>query len=163
MYDFVVVGCGPPGARFARRAAQQGHDVIVFENEQVGEPLARSGHVSADIWEFTGPDAREELFQNEIRGARFHVEEPDDGAEPAGTLKAPADVARRDLSSYFVYDQRRLWHVLETETVEELARVSSRIKADTLRLDPEAVHCSYSYSEAKAHGFSRVRSSNPQC
>ena len=89
MYDFVVVGCGPPGARFARRAAEQGYDVIVFEKGQVGEPLACSGHVSTDIWEFTAPDAREELFQNEIRGARFHVEEPDNGAEPA-------DVQARD-------------------------------------------------------------------
>ncbi|MDQ2051079.1 geranylgeranyl reductase family protein [Natronolimnohabitans sp. A-GB9] len=76
MYDFVVVGVGPPGARFARRAAEDGYDVLALEKGHVGEPLACSGHVSTDIWEFTGPGAREELFQNEIYGARFHVGGP---------------------------------------------------------------------------------------
>jgi geranylgeranyl reductase family protein len=82
MHDFVVVGCGPPGARFARRAAEEGYDVVAFEKGRVGEPLACSGHVSTDVWEYTEPDAREELFQNRIRGARFHVADPaDDGTE----------------------------------------------------------------------------------
>jgi geranylgeranyl reductase family protein len=78
MYDFVVVGCGPAGSRFARRAAEVGHDVLALERGEVGRPLACSGHVSTDLWEFTGPDAREDLLQNEIRGARFHVGRPDD-------------------------------------------------------------------------------------
>jgi len=73
MYDFAVVGCGPPGARFARRAAEEGYDVVAFEKGRVGEPLACSGHVSTDVWEFTGPNARDELFQNRVHGARFHV------------------------------------------------------------------------------------------
>ncbi len=80
MYDFVVVGVGPAGARFARRAAEAGHDVLALEQGAVGEPLACSGHVSTDLWSFTGPDAREELFQNEIYGARFHVGGPHDVA-----------------------------------------------------------------------------------
>ena len=83
MYDFAVVGCGPAGARFARRATEEGHDVVVFEKGEVGAPLACSGHVSTDIWDFTGPDARDELFQNRIRGARFHVDEPENGTGPA--------------------------------------------------------------------------------
>ncbi|MFP9190733.1 geranylgeranyl reductase family protein [Natrialbaceae archaeon A-CW1-1] len=76
MYDFAVVGVGPAGARFARRSAEAGYDVVAFERGDVGEPLACSGHVSTDIWSFTGPGAREELFQNEIYGARFHVGGP---------------------------------------------------------------------------------------
>jgi len=82
MYDFVVVGVGPPGARFARRAAEEGYDVLALEKGEIGEPLACSGHVSTDIWEFTGDGAREELFQNEIYGARFHVGGPGSDAYP---------------------------------------------------------------------------------
>jgi geranylgeranyl reductase family protein len=82
MHDFVVVGAGPAGSRFARRAAEAGHDVLVFEQGQVGEPLACSGHVSTDVWEFTPDGAREALLQNEISGARFHRGGPGDEAHP---------------------------------------------------------------------------------
>jgi geranylgeranyl reductase family protein len=80
MHDFVVVGAGPAGSRFARRAAEQGHDVVVFEQGEVGEPLACSGHVSTDLWEFTPGGARERLLQNEVCGARFHLGGPDSPA-----------------------------------------------------------------------------------
>ncbi|WP_136716672.1 geranylgeranyl reductase family protein [Halorientalis salina] len=82
MYDFVVVGAGPAGSRFARRAAERGHDVLAFEQGTVGEPLACSGHVSTDVWEFTPPGAREDLLQNEVSGARFHRGGPDSEAHP---------------------------------------------------------------------------------
>jgi digeranylgeranylglycerophospholipid reductase len=98
MYDFAVVGAGPAGARFARRAAEAGHDVVAFERGEVGEPLACSGHVSRDLWSFTPetlPDGferegvpddaetpREALLQNEVYGARFHVGGPDSRAYP---------------------------------------------------------------------------------
>ena len=81
MHDVVVVGAGPAGSRYARRAAQQGLDVVVFEQGEVGEPLACSGHVSTDLWEFT-EDARDELFQNEISGARFHTGGPGSDDHP---------------------------------------------------------------------------------
>jgi len=80
MHDFVVVGAGPAGSRFARRAAESGHDVVVFEQGEVGKPLACSGHVSTDIWEFTPDGARERLLQNEVYGARFHTGGPDSEA-----------------------------------------------------------------------------------
>ncbi|MFD1569501.1 geranylgeranyl reductase family protein [Halorubrum laminariae] len=82
MYDFVVVGAGPPGSRFARRAAAAGSDVLVLEKGRVGEPLACSGHVSDDIWEFVPDDARERLLQNSVYGARFHVGGPESRASP---------------------------------------------------------------------------------
>lgn len=72
MHDFVVVGVGPAGARFARQAAAAGHDVLAFEKGTVGTPLACSGHVSTDVWEITD-GAREQLLQNEVHGARFHT------------------------------------------------------------------------------------------
>ena len=82
MYDFVVVGAGPPGSRFARRAAAAGRDVIVLEKGTVGEPLACSGHVSDDIWAFVPDNARDRLLQNRVYGARFHVGGPDSTAYP---------------------------------------------------------------------------------
>ena len=73
MYDFVVVGAGPAGSRFARRAAESGADVIVFERGEIGTPLACSGHLSLDIWEYLPEGSEERLRQNEIVGARFHL------------------------------------------------------------------------------------------
>ncbi|WP_075937845.1 geranylgeranyl reductase family protein [Halosegnis longus] len=82
MHDFIVVGAGPAGSRFARSASERGHDVLVFEQGAIGEPLACSGHVSLDVWEYVPDGAREELFQNEIRGARFHLGGPESRAYP---------------------------------------------------------------------------------
>ena len=76
MYDFVVVGAGPSGSRFARRAAEAGHDVVVFEKGEIGTPLACSGHVSTDIWGYVPESARTRLLQNRVFGARFHTEGP---------------------------------------------------------------------------------------
>lgn len=73
MYDFVVVGAGPAGSRFARSAAEAGRDVLVLESGEIGRPLACSGHVSLDIWDFIPETAHEDLFQNDIYGARFHL------------------------------------------------------------------------------------------
>ncbi|WP_058365782.1 geranylgeranyl reductase family protein [Haloparvum sedimenti] len=82
MYDFAVVGVGPAGARFARRAAEAGYDVVAFEKGEVGTPLACSGHVSDDIWGYVPDEAREELLQNEVYGARFRVGGPDSTPYP---------------------------------------------------------------------------------
>lgn len=82
MYDFLVVGAGPSGSRFARSAADRGHDVLVLESGEIGRPLACSGHVSLDIWEFVPDSARERLHQNEIYGARFHLGGADSQAYP---------------------------------------------------------------------------------
>jgi electron-transferring-flavoprotein dehydrogenase len=76
MYDFVVVGVGPAGARVARRAAEAGCDVLALEKGEIGTPLACSGHVSTDLWEYLPPEAEAELFQNRIYGANFHVGGP---------------------------------------------------------------------------------------
>jgi len=82
MYDFVVVGVGPAGARFARRAAAAGYDVVAFEKGEVGRPLACSGHVSTDVWGYVPDEAKADLFENRIRGARFHVGGPGSRSYP---------------------------------------------------------------------------------
>ena len=90
MRDFVVVGAGPAGSRFARSAAERGREVLVLEQGEIGQPLACSGHVSLDVWEYvpgsdeqrTSDSARDDLFQNAIRGARFHLGGADSRAYP---------------------------------------------------------------------------------
>ncbi|MFB6235456.1 MAG: geranylgeranyl reductase family protein [Halopenitus sp.] len=82
MYDFVVVGVGPPGARFARRASEAGYDVLALEKGEVGTPLACSGHVSTDIWDYVPDDAKADLFQNRVYGANFHVGGPGSRSYP---------------------------------------------------------------------------------
>ncbi|QZP37025.1 geranylgeranyl reductase family protein [Halobaculum magnesiiphilum] len=81
MYDFVVVGVGPAGARFARRAAEARYDVLALEKGTVGEPLACSGHVSTDIWNYVPADAKERLLQNRVYGADFHVGGPESSGD----------------------------------------------------------------------------------
>jgi len=69
----VVVGGGLAGLVAARHLAEAGRDVVVFEQGEIGEPLACSGHVSLDVWEYLPDGARDALLQNEIFGARFHL------------------------------------------------------------------------------------------
>ncbi len=77
MYDFVVAGVGPAGARFARQAAAAGHDVLALEKGEVGQPLACSGHVSTDIWDYVPDSAKADLLQNRVYGANFHIGGPE--------------------------------------------------------------------------------------
>lgn len=71
--DLVIVGAGPVGSHLAQKFSEQGSDVLVVErSSEVGKPLACSGHVSPDIWSFVPGEERDRLYQNEIKGARFH-------------------------------------------------------------------------------------------
>ncbi len=82
MIDVAVVGAGPAGAHFARRAAKQGYEVVAFERGSVGQPLACSGHVSRDLWDFLPEGASDDIRHHEIRGARFHLSATDDRHYP---------------------------------------------------------------------------------
>ena len=82
MYDFVVVGVGPAGARLARRAAEAGYDVLALEKGTVGTPLACSGHVSTDVWNYVPEDATDDLLQNQVYGANFRLGGPESDAYP---------------------------------------------------------------------------------
>jgi geranylgeranyl reductase family protein len=137
MYDFVVVGAGPAGSRFARRAAEAGRDVLLLERGNVGEPLACSGHVSADLWAFTPPGAREALLENEIRGANFHVGGPGSEGERFyrdQTIsyvidRVGLDVLLADAARDAGVDLREGHSVLAVEEDEEGVAVSVRTDA----------------------------------
>ncbi len=120
MYDFVIVGVGPAGARFSRQAALAGSDVLALEAGTIGEPLACSGHVSTDIWEFTGEGARAELFQNEVSGARFHVGGPHE-TQPSS----------KAADSYLFYKQQTISNVIDRVGLDRhLAALAREAGAD---------------------------------
>ncbi|MFB6242418.1 MAG: geranylgeranyl reductase family protein [Candidatus Nanosalina sp.] len=74
MRDVIIVGAGPVGSHLAGKYAEKGLDVLVIErSEEIGKPLACSGHVSPDIRDFLSEQDFQDIKQNEIRGARFHA------------------------------------------------------------------------------------------
>ena len=137
MYDFVVVGAGPAGSRFARRATEAGHEVLILERGEVGEPLACSGHVSADLWKFTPPGAREQLLENEIRGANFHAGGPRSESHPFYTHETISYVIDRvgldsvlaDTARTAGADLREGHSVLGVEEEGEYVSVTARTPA----------------------------------
>jgi len=73
--NLIIVGAGPVGSHLAQKMAEKGKKVLIIErSKKVGKPLACSGHVSSDIWDFVPEGSKERLEQNQIRGARFHTE-----------------------------------------------------------------------------------------
>lgn len=75
MYDLIIVGAGPVGSHLAQKMSEKQNDILVIERSaEVGKPLACSGHVSPDIWDFVPEGSEERLEQNQIEGARFHTE-----------------------------------------------------------------------------------------
>ena len=75
MEDLIIVGAGPVGSHLAQKMQEKGLEALVIErSEEIGLPLACSGHVSPDIWNFVPEGSRERLYQNEIEGADFHTD-----------------------------------------------------------------------------------------
>lgn len=75
MKDLIIVGAGPVGSHLAEKMSEKGKDVMIIErSSEVGKPLACSGHVSPDIWDFVPENSEKRLEQNQIKGARFHTE-----------------------------------------------------------------------------------------
>ena len=73
MKDIIVVGAGPVGSHLAKKMAEKDNDVLVLErSNEIGKPLACSGHVSPDIKDFLSKNDFDEIFQNEIKEAIFH-------------------------------------------------------------------------------------------
>jgi geranylgeranyl reductase family protein len=84
--------------------SEKGLDVEVIEqSSEIGKPLACSGHVSPDIWEFV--DDRERILQNEISGARFH---------PDGS------------STYRFYSQETVSYVIDRVELDKLKAEESK-------------------------------------
>jgi len=134
MHDFAVVGCGPAGSRFARRATEQGYDVLAFEQGAVGEPLACSGHVSTDVWEHTPDGARDRLLQNVVYGARFRLSDPTPGDSrvPDDPRTADGDDrAMTDRPGYPFYKDEQVSNVIDRVGLDrELAEAAREAGAD---------------------------------
>ncbi len=72
MYDFTVCGAGPVGSYLSWKLSERGHSVLLLEEHgKIGEPVACSGLVSKNIWNFVPRDKK--LVEREIKGARIHL------------------------------------------------------------------------------------------
>jgi digeranylgeranylglycerophospholipid reductase len=72
IYDAVIVGAGPAGARTARDLAHLGFDVCVLEEHStIGTPCHCSGLVTPRTLELA--DVGDDVILNTIRGAIIHV------------------------------------------------------------------------------------------
>ncbi len=129
MYDFLVCGVGPAGARFARRAAENGHDVLAVEKGEIGRPLACSGHVSTDLWEYVPETAESRLRQNRIYGADFHVGGPETDAHRFYKRREVSNVIDRVELDRTLADAAREAGatVREQHTVTDLTEQSDRV------------------------------------
>jgi geranylgeranyl reductase family protein len=128
MFDLAVVGLGPAGAHVARRAAEQGHAVVALERGSIGRPLACSGHVSRDLWDFLPPAATEDLRLHEIRGARFHL----DGVDRAYPFYREEPISN-------VIDRVGLDRRLATLAAEAGAEIRTERTVTAVEEGPEAV------------------------
>ena len=139
MYDFVVVGVGPAGARFARRAAADGHDVLALERGEIGRPLACSGHVSRELWSYLPSGARDDLLQNEVYGARFRLGGPETKPyrfykqKPVSNVIDRVKLDRRlaDLAREAGADVRTNHHVVEVDGNPDSVSLSVRTSGGT--------------------------------
>lgn len=72
MYDFTVCGAGPVGSFLAWKLSERGHSVLMLEeHRKIGEPLACSGLVSKNLWDYV--PFQKSLVEREIKGARLHL------------------------------------------------------------------------------------------
>lgn len=72
MHNFTVCGAGPVGSYLAWKLSEMGQDVLLLEeHRKIGEPLACSGLVSKNIWNFIPKDKK--LVEREIKGAKIHL------------------------------------------------------------------------------------------
>jgi geranylgeranyl reductase family protein len=71
-YDAAIIGGGPIGGYVAKKIAQNGFKVAVFEeHKKIGDPLKCAGLVTPRVFDFL--DFSEELVvQNRIKGAHIH-------------------------------------------------------------------------------------------
>ncbi|WP_435070218.1 geranylgeranyl reductase family protein [Haloplanus sp. C73] len=147
MYDFVVVGVGPAGARLARRAADAGYDVLALEKGTVGTPLACSGHVSTDVWDYVPDDAKADLLQNRVYGANFRLGGPDSRAYPFYKSQEVSNVIDRVALDRTLADAARAAgaDVREGHTVTEIEEhadgvtVTARTEGETVEFESRLV------------------------
>jgi len=71
-YDAAVIGGGPIGGQVAKKIAEKGFNVAIFEEHKtIGEPLKCAGLVSSRVFDFCS-FSKEKIIQNQIKGAHIH-------------------------------------------------------------------------------------------
>ncbi|MFW5929385.1 MAG: geranylgeranyl reductase family protein [Halobacteriota archaeon] len=137
MHDVAVVGAGPAGSGLARALSREGHEAVVLERGEVGRPLACSGHVSDEVWRHLPDGARDDLLQNEIRGARFHVDGHSYEFYRDETVSYVVD--RVELDRTLARDAERAGAEIRTETeVRDVVEHDDHVALDTTAGDVRA-------------------------
>jgi len=147
MYDFVVVGVGPAGARLARRTAEAGYDVLALEKGTVGTPLACSGHVSTDVWDYVPEGSAADLRQNRVYGANFHLGGPGSRAYPFYKTDEVSNVIDRvaldrtlaDAARAAGADVREDHTVTDVTVADDRATVTARADGGTVTFETRLV------------------------
>ncbi|MFB6144512.1 MAG: geranylgeranyl reductase family protein [Candidatus Nanohaloarchaea archaeon] len=139
MYDLIIVGAGPVGSHLAKEKAGEDWEVLVIErSDEIGRPLACSGHVSPDIWNFVPEDAEQGLLQNRIKGARFHTGK--NFTEEFYSQETVSYVIDRvELDMLKAEEAEKAGAEIHTgETVEEVEEENGRVKVVTDRENYES-------------------------
>lgn len=114
--DVVVVGAGPAGSVTAKKAAEQGLNVLLIErNQEIGVPVRCAEGVSKEIERFVAPDKR--WICAEVKGANIYA--------PDGT-KVVLSGAKMEEVGYVL--ERRIF---DKFLASEAARAGAEIKVKT--------------------------------
>ena len=123
-YDVVVVGAGPAGSVTARKAADQGADVLLLDrNQEIGVPVKCAEGVSKEIERFVTPDRR--WICAEVKGANLYA--------PDGTKVVMAGTKLEEVG--YVLERRLFDKFLASEAARAGAEV--RVKTEAYGLIKE--------------------------
>ena len=71
-YDVAVVGGGPIGGFVAKKIANEGYNVALFEeHKKIGTPLKCAGLITTRVFDFLD-FSKTKVVENEIYGAHIH-------------------------------------------------------------------------------------------
>jgi len=115
-HDVVVVGAGPAGSVTAKKAAEQGLDVLLIErNQEIGVPVRCAEGVSKEIEGFVAPDKR--WICAEVKGANIYA--------PDGTKVALSGAKMEEVG--YVLERR----IFDKFLASEAARAGAEIRVKT--------------------------------
>lgn len=115
-HDVVVVGAGPAGSVTARKAAEQGLNVLLIErNQEIGVPVRCAEGVSKEIERFVAPNKR--WICAEVKGANIYA--------PDGTKVVLSGVKMEDVG--YVLERR----IFDKFLASKAARAGAEIRVKT--------------------------------
>jgi len=138
MKDIIVVGAGPVGSHLAKKMTEKGHEALVLErSNEIGRPLACSGHVSPDIRNFVSENEFDEILQNEIKEAVFHSGEKNYSFYSENVVSYVIDRVELDKKKATQAEEAGA-EIKLGETVEKVEEKNNRVVVETDKKEYEA-------------------------